>query len=64
MFDKFADELSLEEAATIAAMLVYPRPKVPSDEWRQKLARRSEYVCSLYPSLKERFEKLPSWDAI
>ncbi len=64
VFDKMTSELCLTEAAQLASMLVYPRPLVPDMHWKSKLDRRSKYLVSLYPSLKERFEKLPSWDAV
>ncbi|WP_370676675.1 biosynthetic peptidoglycan transglycosylase [Pleomorphomonas sp. PLEO] len=64
IFGKMPFELDLTEAAQLASMLVYPRPLVPDNRWKLKLDRRSKYLVSLYPSLKERFEKLPSWDAV
>ncbi|WP_084633005.1 biosynthetic peptidoglycan transglycosylase [Pleomorphomonas oryzae] len=51
-------------AAVVASMLVYPRPLVPDQRWLANITRRSNYLLSLYPSLKQRFEKLPRWDAI
>jgi membrane peptidoglycan carboxypeptidase len=51
-------------AAIVASMLVYPRPLVPDQRWVGKISRRSNYLLSLYPSIKQRFEKLPRWDAI
>lgn len=64
MFSKYPDYLSEREAAEVAAMLVYPRPRRPTEEWSRKIARRSNYIISLFPRLEKRFEKLPSWDAI
>jgi len=51
-------------AAIIASMLVYPRPLAPDDKWLAKISRRSGYLLALYPSFKQRFEKLPRWDAV
>lgn len=59
IFKKRADDLSDEEAAFIAAMLVYPRPLNPTSGWLIKVRRRSEYALSLALRHKERFEKLP-----
>jgi membrane peptidoglycan carboxypeptidase len=52
--------LTFDQAAELAAMLVYPRPLVPSSEWVIKVRRRADYAKRLYPRLKQRFEKLPS----
>lgn len=64
VFGKDAQSLFDPEAAVIASMLVYPRPRIPTEQWEEKIKRRSEYIMSLYPRLKQRFEKLPSWDAV
>ncbi len=64
MFNKHPDFLSTEESSIIAAMLIYPRPTTPTSAWVEKILKRSNYIISLYPRFKERFEKLPSWDAI
>lgn len=57
-------EINIVGAAIVASMLVYPRPIVPDQKWVTKITRRSNYILSLYPSLKQRFEKLPRWDAV
>jgi membrane peptidoglycan carboxypeptidase len=54
------DELSLDESAELAAMLVYPRPLLPTSEWARKLRRRADYAKRLYPGFKDSFDKLPS----
>jgi membrane peptidoglycan carboxypeptidase len=51
--------LSFDHAAQIAAMLVYPKPLVPTEEWRVKIRRRAAYAKRLYPRLKKRLHKLP-----
>lgn len=58
------DELAERDAATVASMLVYPRPRRPNDAWVARVSKRSDYLVSLYPRLKQRFEKLPSWEAV
>lgn len=64
MFQKSPSALDLHEAATIASMLVYPKPLIEGKEWVEKINRRSDYICRLYPTLKQRFEKIPSWDGV
>lgn len=61
IYQKDAAALSIDEAAEVAAMLVYPRPLVPTAEWRLKLSRRANYARRLYPRLEESFDKLPRW---
>lgn len=51
--------LTLEQAAELAAMLVYPRPLVPTTGWRSRLDRRAAYAQRLYPRLKQRLKQLP-----
>jgi membrane carboxypeptidase/penicillin-binding protein len=58
VFGKHPDELSLEESAFIAAMLVYPRPLKPSPEWRRKVERRANYGVSIYVRNEEKLKKL------
>jgi membrane carboxypeptidase/penicillin-binding protein len=58
VFGKQADKLSLEEAAFIAAMLVYPRPLKPSAEWRRKIERRANYGVSIYVRNEQKLKKL------
>jgi membrane peptidoglycan carboxypeptidase len=64
VFSKWQLDLTLEEAADIASMLVYPRPREPTERWAEKIRRRSKYILSVYPGLKQRFEQLPSWEAV
>ena len=51
-------ELSLEQAATIAALLVYPKPRVINANWSAKIRRRADYGIMLYGREKERFNKV------
>ena len=64
MFSKDPDTLSSSEAATIAAMLVYPRPRKPTARWLANVQRRSKFIEALFPRFEKRFEKLPSWEAL
>lgn len=48
--------LSLEEAATLASMLVYPKPRLPNAHWAAKIARRAHYGISLFQVEKQRFK--------
>lgn len=48
--------LSLEEAATLASMLVYPKPRLPNANWAAKITRRSHYGISLFQVEKQRFK--------
>jgi membrane peptidoglycan carboxypeptidase len=53
------DEMSFDQAADLAAMLVYPHPLNPTPEWRAKVRRRADYAKWLYPGIKQRLQKLP-----
>ena len=60
VFGKNANELSIEEAAFIAAMLVYPRPFHPTAQWESRVQRRADYGQRIYVANKERFDQVPS----
>lgn len=60
MFNKPAADLNLQEASTIAAMLVYPRPLRPTESWNLRIQRRADYGQRIYISTKQRLEKKPS----
>lgn len=60
VFGKVANHLTVEEAAFIAAMLVYPRPSHPTAEWELRVSRRADYGKRIYISNKERFDQLPA----
>lgn len=53
IFSKDPDQLSLEEAAFLASMLVYPRPQVATEQWLFRVQRRAKYGLSIYRRLKE-----------
>jgi membrane peptidoglycan carboxypeptidase len=59
VFNKRADDLSIEEAALIAAMLVYPRPRHPTVKWESRVQRRADYGKRIYIANKKRFDQLP-----
>jgi membrane peptidoglycan carboxypeptidase len=60
IFGAFADDLTLEQAAFVAAMLVYPRPRSGGDAWLSRVQRRASYGMRVYVRHKERFDQLPS----
>lgn len=43
--------LSPEQAATIAAMMVYPRPLAPTPRWHERVQRRAQYALRLLPKV-------------
>jgi membrane peptidoglycan carboxypeptidase len=57
-------DLSFDQSAELAAMLVYPQPLRPTEEWRAKIRRRANYAKWWYPRLKQRFQKLPRPETI
>jgi membrane peptidoglycan carboxypeptidase len=59
LYGRNADHLTIDEAAVIAAMLVYPRPRSPTPAWELKVQRRARYGIRIYIANKERFDKLP-----
>jgi membrane peptidoglycan carboxypeptidase len=59
VFGVWAFELSFDESAELAAMLVYPRPLEPTARWRANVSRRAEYAKRLYPRLKQGFQQVP-----
>jgi len=48
LYDKPVDQLTLEEAAFIGAMLCYPRPRGAPPKWKEKVGRRAAYGLVLY----------------
>lgn len=55
VFEKSIEDLTKEEAAELAAYLVYPRPISPSDNWEKNIKRRRDYALRLHSKLKEVF---------
>ena len=64
VFDTSSSQLTFDQSAELAAMLVYPCPLRPTPEWRAKVRSRADYAKRLYPRLKKRFQKLPSPELI
>ncbi|WP_197277689.1 biosynthetic peptidoglycan transglycosylase [Novosphingobium sp. KN65.2] len=58
MFGKRSSELEVHEAAQVAAMLVFPKPRTPSAEWEKKHLRRSNYIEFVYWKCENRFNKI------
>lgn len=63
-FGKPPELLTPSEAATLAAMLVYPRPRNPTQKWSVNVQRRSKFIEAMLPRFEQRFEKLPRWEAV
>lgn len=59
IYHKKASELSVEESAFVAAMLVYPRPRNPSARWQLRVERRARYGVKVYIANKKRFDQPP-----
>ena len=47
IYGKSPDDLNQEESFVLASMLVYPRPMVPSELWKNKVSRRAGYGLRL-----------------
>ena len=56
-FGKTQHELTLQEAAFIAAMLVYPKPLIPTPLWLTKVSRRADYAVRLHPLFEQSLDK-------
>lgn len=57
-FGNYYWELTFQQAAEVASMLVYPKPKLVTASWMRKIERRAEYGMKLYARHKKRFDKL------
>jgi membrane peptidoglycan carboxypeptidase len=62
-FNKQLSTLTIDEAAVIAAMLVYPRPLVPTPRWFAKVSRRANYAIRRYPRFEKCFDKIPGLES-
>jgi membrane peptidoglycan carboxypeptidase len=60
VFDIYPHQLTEKQAAYLAAMLVYPRPLHPNNEWSAKVTRRAEYGYRRMFRLKKSFQQIPS----
>jgi membrane peptidoglycan carboxypeptidase len=59
IYGEDAAGITSDQAAELAAMLVYPKPLTPSDDWWLRVRRRASYAKRLQPGLKKRLKKLP-----
>jgi membrane peptidoglycan carboxypeptidase len=50
--------LQLDQAAALAAMLVFPRPRNPNETWTKKHLRRTNYIKAVYVRRKQRLDQL------
>ncbi len=53
VFAVSADHLNSDQAAFIAAMLVYPRPLVPPAGWQLRVCKRANYGMTVYVAQKK-----------
>ena len=58
LYNMHPTELNVDQAASIAAMLVFPRPRNPSEGWTYKHLRRANYIKAVYARRKNSFDKL------
>lgn len=58
MYEKHPDDLNLDEAAVVAAMLVYPKPLKPTPQWTHNISRRANYGKIVYVRLKKKFDQI------
>lgn len=53
-----ASKLTLDEAAQLAALLVYPKPRLPNANWQTKVRRRADYGLALYARREEALDQI------
>jgi membrane peptidoglycan carboxypeptidase len=53
-------EMTLQQAAVIASLLVYPKPRLINVNWQTKVTRRANYGVGLFRNKKEVLQQLPS----
>ncbi len=58
-FNMPLNEISDQQAAELASMLVYPRPKLPTPSWKARIDRRASYGLIKLRKLEKKFDKLP-----
>ncbi len=58
VFEKSCTELDRDEALEVAAMLVYPKPRLANADWRAKIRRRARYGGSILGSGKKRLNQI------
>lgn len=52
------ENLTLDQAAQLAALLVYPKPRIPNAHWQTKVRRRADYGLTLYSRRSKRFDEI------
>lgn len=52
------NRLDVKQAARLATLLVYPKPRVPNADWLAKVARRADYALALYARRNQQFDKI------
>lgn len=62
IYGEYPGLLPFDQAAELAAMLVYPKPLFPTPEWWRKVRIRATYGKLRYPRFEKRFQKLPRPD--
>lgn len=63
-FGRPIEELSREEAAALAAMLVYPMPSDQNDAWLQRVQKRAGYALLLYARFEQRLKKIKRGESL
>lgn len=58
VFGMLPEDLSDEQAAFLASLLVYPRPLRPNDAWQKKVERRARYGLKLKPRFEQMFDEV------
>ena len=57
VFNRYLWELNREELAMIAAMMVYPFPKVQTERWKKKVGARAQYGLRLFARHAGRYKQ-------
>jgi len=57
-YDLDSTRLTLDEAAQLAALLVYPKPRVANADWQAKVRRRADYGLRLYAGREEALDQV------
>ncbi|GLJ00329.1 biosynthetic peptidoglycan transglycosylase [Sphingobium sp. BS19] len=52
------EKLTLDQAAQLAALLVYPKPRVINANWQAKVRRRANYGLALYARREKRLDEI------
>lgn len=52
------DKLTLDQAAQLASLLVYPKPRIINANWQAKVRRRADYGLALYARREKRLDEI------